>query len=305
MARSTGLAGPRSCCPSRLPAGGDLNEQQVSVLGKTALRWPPLWLPPWDPGDSASEEAVGCRWPAQIPARPCSPRRLQDAASPGGARGGARYIQQDSVFYTFPKGRRGRLQSLCRGGRKEGQVQPRAQPARLGREWSLLSADPQACPPRPHLTPALIQGPQRRPRQTLPCAHPATASLRLLSQSHLTSPARGVQTATSDLTVQSLWHVGGGRCRRTGARAPGSSNCEPQGSEEWLWALLVSCRVIEGDGQSLAQESGAHPVLYSAAICSMWSLSSLYCSSSRLPITACFLRKSLHSFLFSPKASML
>lgn len=27
--------------------------------------------------------------------------------------------------------------------------------------------------------------------------------------------------------------------------------------------------------------------------------------SSRLPITACFFRKSLHSFLFSPKASML
>lgn len=79
------------------------------------------------------------------------------------------------------------------------------------------------------------------------------------------------------------------------------SNCERQGGEEWLWALLVSCR----SSRETARRRPGRAVLYSAAICSMWSLSSLYCSSSRLPITACFLRKSLHSFLFSPKASML
>lgn len=54
--------------------------------------------------------------------------------------------------------------------------------------------------------------------------------------------------------------------------------------------LPVSCRVIGwGHSQSLAKESRVHPRssggvpqspshAYSVAICSMWSLSSLYCS---------------------------
>lgn len=88
--------------------------------------------------------------------------------------------------------------------------------------------------------------------------------------------------------------------------------------------------------------AACRPGGYSVAICSMWSLSSLYCSgeerekgsgtllnrpihapapwnprkgaahppgsplpSSKLPMVACFFRKSLQSFLLRPKASML
>lgn len=184
-----GWLGPRSCCPSRLPAGGDLNEQQVSVLGKTALRWPPLWLPPWDPGDSASEEAVGCRRPAQIPARPCSPRRLQDAASPGGARGGARYIQQDSVFYTGVHSLKegGVASSPCVGeGERKGKCSHKPSPHGSAGSGPCC---PQTPRPAPHvpisrlpLSRVLRGGLGRRCPVPTPPRPPSASSLSLISR---------------------------------------------------------------------------------------------------------------------------
>lgn len=133
--------------------------------------------------------------------------------------------------------------------------------------------------------------------------------------------------------------------------APTSTGCPRRSSEVWRMVMRVygsSTRVcVFGWSQAAQLCSGGRlpsppalvaisPCRYSVAICSMWSLSSLYCSargegkrclgrakasrggggvvciasppappSSKLPMVACFLRKSLQSFLVRPNANML
>lgn len=156
--------------------------------------------------------------------------------------------------------------------------------------------------------PCAHPGPGRLPFPSVPCHRPDTWEYRWSAR-------------LSHVIPGTLWHmnrgvdIGRGKVGRTGNRSlltassgavwSGSGCCRCHagssgGATASRWPRRAACML------SLPEECcGQPPVAYSVAICSMWSLSSLYCSSSRLPITACFFRKSLHSFLFSPKASML
>lgn len=154
-----------------------------------------------------------------------------------------------------------------------------------------------------------------------PCPVPTLAlAFFLLPQSYVTGLTLGDRN--SHLVIPgTLWHMDRGA--DTGREEAGRmGNWSLLTASSWAaWRGSRCCRCHAGSsGRVTARRRprrvvrtlnlpegclGRPPVAYSVAICSMWSLSSLYCSSSRLPITACFFRKSLHSFLFRPNASML
>lgn len=157
-------------------------------------------------------------------------------------------------------------------------------------------------------------------RQTLPCAHPGP-SLLLPPPSVLCHSLTLGDRNSHHVIPGTLWHVdrGADTGREEAGRMGNWSLLTASSWAAWRGSRCCRCHAGSSGGVTARRRPrrvartlnlpegclGRPPAAYSVAICSMWSLSSLYCSSSRLPITACFFRKSLHSFLFRPNASML